>query len=166
MAITKERKKEILAQVADIISNASSMVFVGFHGLSAEETVELRQTLKREEVRYLVAKKRLIKKAIEDSALEGALPELSGELALAYTLQEDTTAPARHINTFVKKHEGMEILGGVFENALIDAATMQEIATIPSTDVLRGMFVNVINSPIQGLAVALGQIAEKKEASA
>jgi len=40
---------------------------------------------------------------------------------------------------------------------------MQEIATIPSLQVLRGMFVNVINSPIQGLAIALNAIAQKKQ---
>jgi len=39
---------------------------------------------------------------------------------------------------------------------------MNEIANIPSLDVLRGMFVNIINSPIQRTAIALGQIAEKK----
>ena len=39
---------------------------------------------------------------------------------------------------------------------------MIEIASIPSLHVLRGMFVNAINSPIQGLVVALNGIADKK----
>ena len=49
---------------------------------------------------------------------------------------------------------------GVFK----DQAEMTEIASIPPLPVLRGMFVNVINSPIQGLVLGLNAIAEKKSA--
>ena len=55
-------------------------------------------------------------------------------------------------------------MGGIFEGRFMDAAEMNEVATIPPVDVLRGMFANVINSPIQGLVVALNGIAEKKGA--
>jgi ribosomal protein L10 len=48
----------------------------------------------------------------------------------------------------------------------MNAAEMTEIATIPSKHTLYAQFVNVINSPIQGLAVSLSKIAEKKEATA
>ncbi len=56
----------------------------------------------------------------------------------------------------------MFILGGVFDGVYKSKEEMTEIASIPSLQTLRGMFVNVINSPIQGLAVSLNQIAEKK----
>lgn len=162
MAITREKKSEILANLSDILSNAKSLVFVGFKGISGVETTEMRRALKDEEVKYFVAKKRLIKKALTDSGVSGDLPELEGELAIAYTISDDTTAPARLIHEHGKKHEGLKILGGIFEESLADATKMSEIAMIPSLQVLRGMFVNVINSPIQRTAVALGQIAEKK----
>ena len=67
------------------------------------------------------------------------------------------------VHEFGKKFvDKLVILGGIFEGKLVGQAHMQEIATIPSTQVLRGMFVNVINSPIQGLAIALNAIAQKK----
>ena len=75
------------------------------------------------------------------------------------------TAAARGIFEAGKKHkESLSIVGGVFENAFLDAKSMVAIATIPPVPVLRGMFVNVINSPIQGFVIALNQIAEKKTA--
>ena len=55
-------------------------------------------------------------------------------------------------------------MGGIFDGKFTDAAGMNAIALIPSVPVLRGMFVNVINSPIQGLVIALDKIAEKKAA--
>jgi ribosomal protein L10 len=42
---------------------------------------------------------------------------------------------------------------------------MMEIAQIPDRQTLLGMFVNVINSPIQGLAVALNAVAEKRQSA-
>ncbi|MBU2330057.1 50S ribosomal protein L10, partial [Patescibacteria group bacterium] len=64
-----------------------------------------------------------------------------------------------------KKHkDSLTIVGGIFDGAFADAVAMNAIATIPPVPVLRGMFVNVINSPIQGLVIALDQIREKKAA--
>ena len=74
------------------------------------------------------------------------------------------TAPARGVYEFGKKLKGaLMLLGGVFEGGFINAERVASIATIPPMLVLRGMFVNVINSPIQGLVMALDQISKKKQ---
>ena len=162
MAITKDKKKEILKKLENV-TNKESVVFVNFHGLPVSETTEMRSELRDKDVNYFVAKKTLVKKAFADSKVEGELPELEGELAIAYS--EDPTSAAREIHSFQKKFgDQVSILGGVFENKYLDKSGMEEIALIPSLDVLRGMFVNVINSPIQGLAVAFQAIADSKEA--
>lgn len=166
MAITKDKKKEVLDKVSGIVKDAGSVVFVNFHGLTMPETTELRGKLIEQGVGYTVAKKTLVKRAL-DGAAEGSIPELDGELAIAYVTPEtggtDVIAPARETYTFGKSHDGkLAILGGIFEGKFMSREEMTEIATIPSMQTLRGMFVNVINSPIQGLAVALNAIAEKK----
>ena len=61
--------------------------------------------------------------------------------------------------------EQIKILGGVFEGRYLNAIAMTEIATIPSKEVLIAQFVNLINSPIQRFAVALGAVAEQKGAA-
>lgn len=163
MAITKEKKKEIYKKVQGAIEDSESMVFVNFHGLSVAETTQLRKGLREEGVNYTVAKKTVIKRALDDSKTKGDAPELEGELAIAYS--EDLIAPARGINEFKKSHkDNIDILGGIFEGKYMNKEEMLEIATIPAVPVLRGMFVNVINSPIQGLVIALSKIAETKEA--
>ena len=64
---------------------------------------------------------------------------------------------------FGKKLKGaLALLGGVFEDTFLTAEKMTAIATIPPMIVLRGMFVNVLNSPIQGLVVALDKISKQK----
>jgi large subunit ribosomal protein L10 len=163
MAITKAKKESIVAKVAESLKGAVSVVFVGFKGLTVADTAAMRKTLKGDGVGYLVAKKTLIRKALADAGYQGSIPELPGEVAIAWATT-DATAAARGIHDHGKKHEGLSILGGVFENSYLDAQGMKAIATIPSVPVLRGMFVNVINSPIQGMALALKAIADKKSA--
>ncbi|MAF59596.1 MAG: 50S ribosomal protein L10 [Candidatus Pacebacteria bacterium] len=164
MAKTKEQKVAILEKLQNAFKDASSVVFVNFHGLSVSDTSEMRQNLKEKGVGYFVAKKTLIGRALKDAKFEGDVPALDGEVAVSFTdSKEDSIAPARAIYDFSKKHkENISILGGVFENRFQSKEEMESIATIPPLEVLYGQFVNVINSPIAGLAVAINAIAEKK----
>jgi large subunit ribosomal protein L10 len=163
MAKTKQQKATAIDTLADIAKKATAMAFVGFKGLSVPETTEMRRALRQEGVSYTVVKKRLMKKAFEGKGISGDFPELPGEVALAYT-EGDATLPSRLIHERAQTYKDkLSLLGGVFEGSFADAAKIEEIATIPSLDVLRGMFVNVINSPIQGLVIALNQVAEKKQ---
>jgi large subunit ribosomal protein L10 len=162
MAITKDKKKSILDRL-DEIKNIQSVVFVNFKGLPVFETTAIRRELAKGDVSYYVAKKTLVKKAFTEAGIEGDMPTLDGELAVVYG--NDATGPAREIFAFQKKFDGkISIMGGVFEHKFVDKSQMEEIAKIPSMHVLRGMFVNVINSPIQGFAMAIKAIADKKTA--
>ncbi|MEK7463641.1 MAG: 50S ribosomal protein L10 [Patescibacteria group bacterium] len=163
MARTKAEKKEILEKLEGIVKDAQSMVFVNFHGLNVGDTTQVRRKLKSENVGFFVSKKSLTRRALDGKKIEGILPELTGEVGLAYGT--DLIAPAREIYEFQKKHKGsISILGGVFEGRFMSKEEMMGIAQIPSQKTLHAMFVNVINSPIQGFVMALDQIAKKKTA--
>lgn len=164
MAITKEKKVEIAGKIAESVKDAVAIVFVAFKGLSVKDTSEMRTSLRQNGVGYYVAKKTLIKRVLTEQGYTGEIPDMPGEIALAWS-KEDATAPARDIYEIGKKHKGaLTIVGGVWEGAFASAVAMNAIATIPPVPVLRGMFVNVINSPIQGFVIALDQIREKKAA--
>jgi large subunit ribosomal protein L10 len=161
MALTKSKKKEILTKVTDVAQTAKSVVFVNFHGLTVTDSTDLRRQLRQAGVSYVVAKKTLAKKAFTEKGVTGEMPELAGELALAYG--EDLLAPAREVFSFEKKFEGkISILGGVFEGKYMTKEEMTTIASIPGQQTLYGMFVNIINSPIQRFVIALDQIAQTK----
>lgn len=166
MAKTRQQKEAILEQLREGLGNAASAVFVHFTGLPVADEQKARQTLKDEGVSYFVARKTLIKKALGETSVAGELPALDGEIAVAYTGADgDPTAPARNVYALGKQlgAERFSIVGGIFEQKYLSSSEMTEIATIPSVPVLRGMFVNAINSPIQGLVLALNAYAEKKE---
>lgn len=160
MARTKEQKKEIIEKLKTAMDGAKSLVFVNFHGLTVGEATAMRKALKKEGVSYFVAKKTLMEKALESHKYAGTRPALVGEFGLAYGT--DLVAPARGVYEFQKRFKDKAtIVGGVFENAYMSKEEMTVIAAIPPRETLLGMFVNVINSPIQGMVMALDQISKK-----
>ena len=161
MALTKYKKGEILKKLEDIFGNSKSAVFVNFKGLKVADTAEMRNALRSKYVGYFVAKMTLIKRVLSGVGLNGEMPELLGETAVAYG--NDITAPARGVHEFAKKFkDNIVISGGIFEGRYMNEAEMTEIASIPPLKTLYGMFVNIINSPIQRCAIALDQIAQSK----
>ena len=172
MAITKQKKAEIVEKVTDITKHAKALVFANFKGLTVAEQNEMRKALRTQGVGYTVAKKSLLKRGLEGASYEGTLPVLEGEIALAYGPysaeatkgEEDELAPAREIGVFVKKFgDHLAFAGGVFGGKFVGKEEIVSISAIPGMSGLRAQFVQLINSPLQRFAVVLNAKAEKGE---
>jgi large subunit ribosomal protein L10 len=145
---------------SDIATGAESLVFVQFDKLTVASSNALRRKLRAADVGYKVGKKTLLKRVLNEQGYAGELPTLQGEIAVAYST--DPIAAAREVYEFQQANKGLvTIVGGVFEKGYKSQNEMMAIATIPPLHTLRGMFVNIINSPIQRFAIALDQIAKK-----
>jgi len=161
MARTKKEKIEIIEKVDNILNSAKSLSFVNFKGLTVAHANNMRREMKKDGVKFFVSKKSLAKIALDKKKYEGTLPDLQGEFGFAYG--EDLIAPSRLTYDAEKKYKGeIKVLGGVFEGRYMTRDEIVNIASIPPMNTLLGMFVNVINSPIQGLVIALDQIAKKQ----
>ncbi len=160
MAITRQKKEEIVVQLRDIAQKAKTIVFVSFKKLNVNQQNEMRRSLQTEDIGYFVAKKTLMKKALGDLLKEA--PDFPGEIALVYGVEELTAA--QRLSVFVKKFpESLVFVGGILNGAYLDKERVTSIAAIPTMEVLRAQFVQLINSPLQRLAVVLDQIAEKQQ---
>ena len=103
MPISKNKKKEIIEKVSELLKDAKSVVFFNFKGFNVKNTIEMRRKLRESKVGYLVAKKTLAKRAFDEAKIKGEMPMIVGETALAYS--SDLTAPAREVYTFQKKYK-------------------------------------------------------------
>jgi len=170
MPLLKSKKEKMVKDVEKMIKDSQSVVFVNFHGLNAVGETSLRRDLRDKDVCYKVSRKTLLKRALLGKA-DGVLPELDGEVAIVYLPAEasakdggaDQIAPAREVYNFQKAHKGLlNILGGIFEGKFMDSVKMTEIAMIPSREVLLSKLAFLLKSPMQRLAVAVGEVAKKK----
>lgn len=160
MAISKAKKKDILTRLESIKKDSDSIVFVQFQKVTVKDTTAMRRKMRDEGVGYFVAKKTLMKRVFGEG-FEGTMPELEGEIAIAYST--DPMAPAQNVKEFATKFKDhVAIVGGVFQGVWKNKAEMTEIASIPSLQTLRGMFAQLLNSPRQRFAVVLSKVAETK----
>jgi large subunit ribosomal protein L10 len=161
MALSKDKKSEILQKLQKIVKDSVSIVLVNFHGLPVTESSAIRKTLREKGIGYTIAKKTLTRKALSEGGAKGEIPELPGELGIVYGT--DAIEPAREIYSFQKKlDKKITIVGGIFEGKFMTKEEMLVVAQIPGLKTLHAQFVNLINSPIQGFVMALDQIAKSK----
>jgi len=161
MAITRQKKEEVVAKVEGIATQSSTIVFTHVKKLGVAEQNEMRKALRAQNVGYTIAKKTLLNLGLSKAKFSGTEPVLEGEIAIAYGADE--IAPAREMAVFIKKYpEQLSFAGGVFGGAFVDKAGIISIASIPGMQQLRGQLVQLINSPIQRLATVMHENAKKQ----
>ena len=155
-----ELKQPIVEEISASLKDAQSLVVVDYRGLTVAEDTQLRKTLRENGISYKVYKNTYVSRAVEGTEFESLRTVLEGPSAFAVST-EDATAPARVLAEFAKKAPKLEIKAGIVEGTYYDAAGMQQIATIPSRDVLLSKLLGSLQSPVTNLARVLNQIAEK-----
>lgn len=157
------QKQVVIDEIKDKFERAESVVVIDYIGITVAEADEMRKKLREANVDYTVYKNTLVKRAIAGTDNESLAEILDGPSAFAFSY-DDATAPARVLNDSIKEYKKMEFKGGIVEGEFYDKDAIQQIASIPSRDVLISKFMGSIQSPISSFARVVKQIAEAKEA--
>jgi large subunit ribosomal protein L10 len=169
--MNREEKSATIQEIAAQIEGAEAIFAVDYRGISVPQAAELRGKLRETDSSFRIVKNRLTKLAASQVGEERLADLLVGPTALTF-VRGDTAAAAKAITTFNKEHDVLTYKGGFMAETVLDDAAFKSIAKLPSREVLVGQFAGVIASPltglvrglgglIQGLALQLGQIAEK-----
>lgn len=149
MAITKQKKEEILKDLVDKFGRSKSIVFANYRGLDVASISELRSELRKENAEMKVAKKTLIGLAAKDSVGELDKSVMEGPVVATFSY-EDPLSGIRILFKFSKKNENLKLLGGVIDGKMVGPEVIQQYAKIPSREVLLAKFIGSMNSPISG----------------
>jgi large subunit ribosomal protein L10 len=169
--MNREEKSAAIEEIAAQIEGAEAIFAVDYRGISVSQAAELRAKLREADASFRVVKNRLTKLAA-DKAGEQRLSELlQGPTALTF-VRGDTAQAAKAITTFNKEHDVLTFKGGFMDELVLDEEKFKSIARLPARQVLDGQLAGIVASPltglvrglgsmISGLALQLGQIAEK-----
>ena len=155
-----EQKKAVVADLSDKMSRAASGVLVKYQGITVADDTKLRADLRKAGVEYTVIKNSLIGRAADIAGLGEIKSELDGMNALALSY-DDPIAPAKILKEYADKIESFNILAGYVDGGVIDAAAVNELASIPSKEVLIAKLLGSIKSPLYNFAYALQAIIDK-----
>lgn len=160
MAKSRQQKEQTLKTLTENLTSGKSAVFVNFDGLTVSETQEFRTQCRENNLAYMVAKKTLLRKALEAANLSEVDTGIFEKGVGTVIGLEDEVAPAQVVDKFAKDHQAMTILGGVMtENPegqkFMDIAQVSALAKLPSKEVLLGRLVGSINAPVSGFVNVL-----------
>jgi large subunit ribosomal protein L10 len=147
-------KQQIVAELAEKLKRAVTGVLVDYKGINVANDTKLRAELRREGVDYSVRKNTLIRLAAREAGLVGLDELLKGTTAIAMS-ETDLVAPAKIIARFTMGKEKLNIKGGFIEGKVVNQADINELAKLPSKEVLIARVLCGFNAPISGFANVL-----------
>lgn len=167
--MANQAKVQAVAELADRIKRAQSIVLVDYQGINVKDETKLRKSLRESGGEYLVAKNRLFKIALKEAGVEDSFDDiLEGTTAFAFGY-DDVVAPAKVMNEVSKanaKAKIFNIKGGYLTGKRVSEAEVVALASLPSREQLLSMVLNGMLGPVRKLAYGLVAVADKKEGSA
>jgi large subunit ribosomal protein L10 len=169
--MNRDQKAAVVEELSEQIRSADAIFAVDYRGISVAAAAELRNRLRESQTRFRVVKNSLTERATDKAGADALRPLLEGPTALAF-VSGDAALAAKALNDAARAVGTLEFKGGLMNGAALTADDVRSIARLPARDVLNAQLVGTIAAPIsglvrtlnaliQGLALQLGQIAEK-----
>lgn len=162
MSAAKEVKAEQIEAIKKSVQEAKSFVVVGYEGITVAQDTKLRSDFRANNVKYQVLKNRLIKRALNELGFNEFDSYLEKTTAIAFA-NGDELAAAKVVVDNAKDIKALSVKCGLLDGKFIDANVVNQIANIPSKDVLLCQLCGVLQANISGLARAISEIAKKQE---
>lgn len=170
--MNREQKAAVIDEIAGQIQESEAVFAVDYRGISVPQVAELRTKLRDADATFRVTKNTLTERAADQADAPVLKPFLTGPTALTF-VRGDIALAAKAVADFNKETDLLAFKGGLMNGESLDASQIQAIAKLPSRQVLYGQLVGLVASPItgvarglnaliSGVAIALGQVAEKK----
>ncbi|HSH18227.1 MAG TPA: 50S ribosomal protein L10 [Candidatus Saccharimonadales bacterium] len=157
MALSKDKKNEVVAEVVELLGTSRMTVVTKYQGTTVKALQGLRREGRGNGTQMRVVKNRLVIKALQqhDSLKDVDTSALQGMLLYAFNA-EDEVAPAQVIAAFAKTNPTLEFVGAISaEGAFLSADEVKTLADLPSKDVMIGSVVSTLLSPVNDITNAL-----------
>jgi large subunit ribosomal protein L10 len=171
--MNRDQKATAIAEIAANIDESEAVFAVDYRGITVPQVAELRAKLRESDATFKVVKNSLTERAADEVGVETLKALLKGPTALTFVRGDIATA-AKAVADYGRATQLLPFKGGLMDGAAIDPEQIRSLSRLPSREVLYGQLVGVVASPIGGLvrslggllgglAVALGQVQQKKE---
>ncbi len=153
MAKSRQQKTDALRTLTEAFMSGTSVMFTDYQGMTVSKITELRKKMNAEGVRYIAAKKTLLRLAAKEAGYDIATTSLPGMLGAAFA-KEDEMAPAKLIGE-AGKNASIKLVGGIFNGKVVDQAYAISLSRLPSKSQLLGQLLSVLNGPISAFVRVL-----------
>ena len=171
--MNRDQKAAAIAEIATHIDESEAIFAVDYRGITVAQVAELRTKLREADATFKVVKNSLTERAADQVGAEPLKEYLSGPTALTF-VRGDVALAAKAVADYARATQLLPFKGGMMGGEEINADQIRSLSRLPSREVLYGQLVGIVASPLSGLvrtlnalvgglAVALGQVNQKKE---
>lgn len=147
MSLTLEQKKAIVAEIAAVAARSPTAIAAEYNGLSVGQLTQLRQSARKAGIYLRVVRNTLARRALEGTGFECMREGLVGPLLLAFSSAEPGSA-AKVIREFSKVNEKLVVKLVAMDGRLLAVKDLERVASLPSLDQARSMFLGVLKAPL------------------
>jgi large subunit ribosomal protein L10 len=160
LAISKERKREVVAQYCEWLGRSQAMVFAEYRGLSMKDMDLLRSKVREAGGEFHIVKNTLGKLALESQGLTVPSGFMEGSTAIFFAFQ-DVPILAKVVSDFARTSDALKVKGGYLEKTPIQTAQVTTLAELPPLPVVRSQLLGVLMAPASKLVRTLAEPARQ-----
>ncbi len=171
--MNRDQKAVAIAEIASQIDESDAIFAVDYRGITVEQIAELRTKLREADASFKVVKNSLTERAADQAGAATLKAYLTGPTALTF-VRGDIALAAKAVADYGRVTQLLPFKGGLMNGEELEVEQIRSLSKLPSRDVLYGQLVGIVASPVGGLvrtlnallsgvAIALGQVNQKKE---
>src|SRR5947209_4149846 len=171
--MNRDQKAVAIAEIAESIDQSEAVFAVDYRGITVEQIADLRGKLREADASFTVVKNSLTERAADQVGADLLKPYLTGPTALTF-VRGDVAVAAKAVADYAKATQLLPFKGGMMGGEELEVDQIRALSRLPARDVLYGQLVGIVASPVGGLvrslnallsgvAIALGQVQQKKE---
>ena len=151
------QNQEMLANIKEDLEAAGAMWVVDYRGLTVKEIQSLRRSIRETDSQMKVYKNTIMHIALQETDQPSLDEMLAGPSAFVFA-GKDVAAAAKAVKDFAKENENLEIKGGLMDGAVVSAAEVEAIASLPSREELMAQIAGAISGVARGLATSINGV--------
>ena len=156
MALSKERKEELVEQYGIWLKEAKALVMAEYTGMTMPQMDDLRAQAREKGAEFHVIKNRLGKIVFEAAGIDVPEELFDGSTAFGIAY-EDAPGIAKVIKDFGKDQPALKIKAGFMDGHLLNAEQVIALAELPPLPVVRGQLLGVIQAPASKLVRTIAE---------
>jgi large subunit ribosomal protein L10 len=154
LAITKDRKDELVADYVELINRSQAIFLTEYTGMSVAKMESLRGEVRKVDGALHVTKNTLLRYALEQTGRPVPEALLNGQVATGFALGEASIL-AKTLVDYARKDELLKLRGGILGDKLLNAGQVDTLAKLPSLNELRAQLIGIISTPAQNITSAV-----------
>lgn len=159
MPKSRQQKTDALTALKEAFQSGKSVMFADYQGMTVSKVTELRKKMDAQGVKYIVAKKTLLRLAAKEAGFDIMGTNLPGMLGAAFT-KEDEMAAAKLIGD-AGKDAPIKLVGGIFDGKVVDGAYAISLSKLPTKLQLLGQLLSVFNAPASAFVRVINAKSEQ-----